>query len=52
MPICEKEKALKDPLNNYLMFTDVMTCCGVLQNGVLNLCYEIVEVKKLAKQGV
>jgi hypothetical protein len=51
MPIGEKEKALKDPLNNYLMFTDVMTCCGVLQNGVLNLSYEIVEVKKLTKQG-
>ena len=31
------------------MFTDIMTCCGVTQNGVLNLCYEIVEIKKLTK---
>jgi hypothetical protein len=34
------------------MFTDVMACCGVHQNGVLNLCYEVVEVKKFVKQSV
>ncbi len=42
MPMSEKEKALKEPLNNYLMFTDIMNCCGVNQNGVLNMTYEIV----------
>jgi hypothetical protein len=42
MPLTEKEKVLKEPLNNYLMFTDIMVCCGVHQNGVLNLSYEIV----------
>lgn len=52
MPIGEKEKALKEPLNNYLMFTDIMTCCGVHQNGILNLCYEIVEIKKLTKTAI
>lgn len=28
------------------MFTDIMTCCGVNQNGVLNMTYEIMETKK------
>lgn len=28
------------------MFTDIMTCCGVHQNGVLNMIYDIVETKK------
>jgi hypothetical protein len=28
------------------MFTDIMTCCGVNQNGVLNMTYEILEAKK------
>ena len=42
MAISEKEKAVKEPFNNYLMFTDIMTCCGVTQNGVLNMTYEIV----------
>ena len=46
MAINEKEKAVKEPFNNYLMFTDIMTCCGVTQNGVLNMTYEIVEAKK------
>ena len=29
------------------MFTDVMVGCGVGQNGVLNLNYDIIEVKKV-----
>lgn len=49
MPLPEKEKAHKEPLNNYLMFTDIMACCGVHQNGVLHLTYDILEVKKLPK---
>lgn len=28
------------------MFTDIMTCCGIHQNGVLNLSYDIVQVHK------
>lgn len=32
------------------MFTDIMTCCGVSQNGVLNMTYEIVEAKKQANK--
>lgn len=46
LPLADKEKAIKDPLNNYLMFTDIMACCGVHQNGVLNLSYDVVEIKK------
>lgn len=42
MPLSDKEKTIKEPLNNYLMFTDIMTCCGVHQNGVLNMTYDIV----------
>jgi len=34
------------------MFTDIMVCCGVHQNGVLNLSYEIVEVKKIMGKGL
>ena len=49
LPLADKEKAIKDPLNNYLMFTDIMACCGVHQNGVLNLSYDVVEVKKITR---
>ncbi len=31
------------------MFTDIMACCGIHQNGILDLCYEIVEIKKMIK---
>jgi len=31
------------------MFTDIMACCGVHQNGVLNLSYDVVEVKKVTR---
>jgi len=34
------------------MFTDIMTCCGIFQNGVLNLCYEIMEIKKNTTKNV
>lgn len=49
----EREKILKEPLNNYFMFTDVMVGiffitagCGIGQNGILNLHYDIMEKKK------
>lgn len=37
---------IHEPLNNYLMFTDIMAAFGVAQNGCVNLLYDITELRK------
>lgn len=37
---------IHEPLNNYLMFTDIMAAFGVAQNGCINLLYDITEMRK------
>ena len=46
LPLADKEEAIKKPIDTNLMFTDLMACYGISQNGSLNLNYEIVEIKK------
>ena len=41
---------MHEPLNNYLMFTDIMSACGINQNGCLNLFYDITELRKEKKK--
>ena len=43
-PLNDREKVIYEPLNNHLMFTDVMIGSDVGQNGVLDLVYDIVEI--------
>jgi hypothetical protein len=50
-PLAEKERLIKEPLNNYYMFTDIMAGCGIGQNGILNLNYEIADIRKHCKSG-
>jgi hypothetical protein len=37
----KRTNAIHEPLNNYLMFTDIMAAFGVAQNGCINLLYDI-----------
>lgn len=41
-----KNEVLYEPLNNYLMLTDIMCASGIAQNGCMNLYYDITEIRK------
>lgn len=42
----KRPSIIHEPLNNYLMFTDIMAAFGVAQNGCINLLYDITELRK------